>query len=122
VMVYMSGPGQPSTISEKLLKSITIIVGIVIIFCIALLLISFHFLVSPIEASSLLSLLLGSLILICGYYHLIYMLPKTMREMETRISMEALRASYWLVIFGLVIIVLCLLHLMGVLPPVEWCA
>jgi hypothetical protein len=63
-----------------------------------------------------LAFLLGGLILIYGYYHLVYVLPRIMKDMETRVSIEALRASFWLVIFGLVIILLGLLYLMKILP------
>jgi len=72
---------------------------------------------SSIDKTASLALLLGSSILVCGYYHLVYVLPRMAKDMETRISMEALRVSFWLVIFGLIIIVLGLLHLMGILPP-----
>lgn len=64
--------------------------------------------------------LLGSVILVCGYYHLVYVLPRMAKDAEARISMEALRVSSWLVIFGLIIIVLGVLHLMGILPPMVW--
>lgn len=64
----------------------------------------------------LLPLLVGILIVLVGYYHLIYKLPRISREFETRLSMEALRVSFWLVIFGLIIIVLGVLYLMDILP------
>ena len=67
-----------------------------------------------------LSFLLGSAVLVCGYYHLVYVLPRMAKDMETRVSMEALKVSFWLVIFGLVIIVLGVLHLMDILPPLGW--
>jgi membrane protein YdbS with pleckstrin-like domain len=69
-----------------------------------------------------LALLLGGLILAFGYYHLVYVLPKmvkymeTRTDIETRINIEALRASFWLVAFGLVIIFVGLLYLMKILP------
>lgn len=64
-----------------------------------------------------LAFLLGGLILVCGYYHLIYLLPKVAKDTETQINMEALRASFWLVIFGMIIITLGFLYLMNLLPP-----
>ena len=72
---------------------------------------------SSVDKAASLALLLGSSILVCGYYHLVYVLPRMAKDMETQISMEALRVSFWLVIFGLIIIVLGLSHLMGILPP-----
>jgi hypothetical protein len=70
--------------------------------------------------ASYLAFLVGSIILICGYYHLIYVLPIMSKDVETRLSMEALRVSFWLVIFGLIIIILGFLHLMNLLPPPAW--
>jgi uncharacterized membrane protein len=67
-----------------------------------------------------LTFLLGSVVLVCGYYHLVYVLPRMAKDMETRVSMEALKVSFWLVIFGLIIIVLGVLYLMGILPPLTW--
>lgn len=67
-----------------------------------------------------LAFLLGGLILAFGYYHLVYVLPRMAKDMETRVSMEALRASFWLVVFGLIIIVVGLLYLMNMLPPQIW--
>jgi len=52
--------------------------------------------------------LIGGLLILCGYYHLVYVLPRMGKDIEARISMEALRASFWLVMFGLLIIVLAL--------------
>jgi Ca2+/Na+ antiporter len=93
--------------------------GIIILVSPFLLLIVYLCILSM-DPTKLLPLLLGSLILICGYYQLIYKLPKMTKDIETSISMETLRASFWLVIFGLVIIVLGLLYLMGILPPTAW--
>jgi heme/copper-type cytochrome/quinol oxidase subunit 4 len=63
---------------------------------------------------------IGGLLILFGYYHLVYVLPRMSKDVETRISMEALRASFWLVIFGLVLVVLAFvlgfLLLMGKLP------
>ena len=67
-----------------------------------------------------LAFLLGGLLLIFGYYHLVYVLPRMTKDVETRVSIEALRVSFWLVIFGLIIILLGLLHLMNILPPSGW--
>jgi len=55
--------------------------------------------------------ILGGLIVIFGFYHLVYVLPRMAKDMETRISLEAHRASFWLVIFGLVIIVLSCVYM-----------
>lgn len=77
---------------------------------------------SPASISELLSLafLIGGLLILCGYYHLVYVLPRMGKNIEARISMEALRASFWLVIFGLVVVVLAFvfgfLLWMGKLP------
>ncbi|MEM2144588.1 MAG: hypothetical protein QW279_04455 [Candidatus Jordarchaeaceae archaeon] len=51
---------------------------------------------------------IGGLLTVYGYYHLVYVLPTLGKDIETRISMEALRASFWLVVFGLVVIILSL--------------
>ena len=72
---------------------------------------------SSVDQIGALAFLLGSAVLVCGYYHLVYVLPRTGKDVETRVSMEALRVSFWLVIFGLIIIVLGLLNLMNILPP-----
>lgn len=59
----------------------------------------------------------GVVILGVGYTCLVYFLPKKANDIDTRISMEALRASFWLVIFGLIIIILGFLYAMNLLPP-----
>jgi ABC-type multidrug transport system permease subunit len=89
--------------------------GILILACLVLLILLYYFIPSM-TATKLLPLLLGVLIVVAGYYHLIYKLPKMAKDVETRLSIEALRVSFWLVIFGLIIIILGLLYLMDVLP------
>lgn len=108
----MGASGKPSTLSRKLVLG-SIAAGMVIVALI------FFFAPSTYAIASL-AFILGGLVLVCGYYHLVYMLPKAAKDMETHISMEALRASFWLVIFGMIIITLGLLYLMNLLPPPGW--
>lgn len=66
-----------------------------------------------------LALIIGSGILALGYLSLVVILPLIDKKKDTRISIVALRASSWLVIGGLTIIILAFLHLMSILPP-NW--
>ena len=68
----------------------------------------------------LLAITFGIFILGVGYYCLVSVLPKKAKEKDTSISIIALRASFWLVIGGIVIIFLGFLYLMGVIPPLGW--
>lgn len=80
--------------------------------------------VSSINVIGTFTIFLGTAILISGYYHLIYVLPGMAKEVKTglaeellsRVCMQAVRVSFWLVILGIVIIFLGSLHLMGVIP------
>jgi len=111
----MGASTSPSDFSKKVILG-GVAIGIFIILLILLI-----FLLAPSTyAIAFSAFLLGGIILVCGYYHLIYKLPKMTKDMETRISMEALRTSFWLVIFGLVMIILGLLYLMNLLPPPGW--
>jgi len=112
VVEKMSAPAKSLTRSKKIVLG-SVIVG-------AIIGASVFFFATVIDGIAFLSFLLGSIILAVGYYHLVYVLPKMAKDMETRISIEALRVSFWLVIFGLIIIVLGILHLMGLLPPPGW--
>jgi hypothetical protein len=103
--------------TSKILLCLSIAIGICIVASILGITIYVSLSSSFVDKTASLALLLGSSIMVCGYYHLVYVLPKMAKSMETQISIEALRVSFWLVIFGLVIIVLGLLHLMGILPP-----
>ena len=51
-----------------------------------------------------------------AYYHLVSVLPRRAKETNASISIIALRASSWLVIGGLIIMVLGFLYLMGLIP------
>jgi len=103
---------KPSHLSmKKILGSVAI--GIVLILLML-------FLAPSRYKIAFLAFLLGGIILVCGYYHLIYILPKMTKDIEARISMEAIRTSFWLVIFGLIMIILGLLYLMNLLPPAGW--
>jgi len=108
----MVASAKPSDFSKKTILGTVAIVVIIIVLV--------FLLVPSTYAIASLALLLGGIILACGYYHLIYVLPKMTKDMETRISMEALRTSFWLVMFGLVMIILGLLYLMNLLPPPGW--
>jgi drug/metabolite transporter (DMT)-like permease len=98
----------------KSIGAIIIMIGVLLV----VLAFQYLFLESSINRTAFFVLFLGSGILMGGCYNLIYLLPR-MKEVETRISMEALRASFWMVIFGLIIILLGLLHMMGILPPLQ---
>jgi Trk-type K+ transport system membrane component len=65
-------------------------------------------------------LALGGGILFVGYINLIYWLPRKTKSFDTTISIQALKASLWLVIFGTIIIALGLLYLIDILPPPDW--
>jgi Na+/melibiose symporter-like transporter len=67
-----------------------------------------------------LTFLLGGLILLVGYYHLVYVLPEMTKDGETRVSVQALRASFWLVAFGLAVVLIGILFLMNILSPWTW--
>ena len=62
----------------------------------------------------------GACVLGVGYTCLVCFLPKKAKDVDTQISMEALKASFWLVIFGLIIIILGFLYSMNLLPPPGW--
>jgi amino acid permease len=109
IIDIMSTPAKPPALSKKIVfGSIAVGTGIVALI--------FLFARSGYGIASL-AFLFGGLLLAYGYYHLVYVLPKMTKDVETRISMEALRASFWVVIVGLIIIVLGLLYLMNLLPP-----
>lgn len=55
-----------------------------------------------------------------GYLCLVWVLPKKAREKDTSISMIALRASFWLIIAGIVLVFLGFLYLMSIIPPPGW--
>jgi Trk-type K+ transport system membrane component len=65
-------------------------------------------------------LTLGGGILFIGYYSLICWLPKKVKNIDTNLSIQALKASLYLVIFGFVIIILGLLYTVAILPPPDW--
>jgi quinol-cytochrome oxidoreductase complex cytochrome b subunit len=69
------------------------------------------------EDIGLLALMIGLGILATGYISLVLILPFISRKTDTSISIEALRASSWLVIGGLIIVILGFLYLMGLIPP-----
>jgi hypothetical protein len=62
----------------------------------------------------------GGGILCIGYLNLVHWLPKKTKNLDTVLSIQALKASFWLVIFGLVIIILGLLYLIDLVPPSDW--
>ena len=70
--------------------------------------------------TGLLAVTVGIFILGIGYYCLVSVLPRKAKEIDTSISLTALRASFWLVIGGIIIIFLGFLYLMGVIPPPSW--
>lgn len=113
VAEIMGGSTKWATLSKACFETLGIIfVALILIF-------SLYIFFNPPSVGNIASLafLLGGIILVCGYYHLIYVLPRMTKDMETRLSMEALRVSFWLVIFGLIMIVLGILYLMNLLPP-----
>ncbi len=59
----------------------------------------------------------GAILTLLGYYHLIFVLP-TIKTSDTSITAESLKASYWLVILGLALIVIFLI--LGFLLIVHW--
>lgn len=68
----------------------------------------------------LLAVTFGVCVSAAGYCCLVWVLPKKARETDTSISIIALRASFWLVIGGIIIIFLGFLYLMSVIPPPGW--
>jgi len=96
-------------------------ISILIFLCLLLLLIPMilYYFTYLQEPAKLLPLLLGIPLVLFGYIHLVYILPRMAKDAETRLSMEALRASFWLVIFGLILILFGVLSLMGILPSIE---
>lgn len=72
----------------------------------------------PIIASVI--LFLGGGILSVGYISLTYWLPKRTKNLDTSLSIQALKASFWLVVFGVVIIALGLFYMIDLLPPPDW--
>jgi hypothetical protein len=111
-----------STKWETFLKALalgTTAIGIMIVALIPIIA-AYILYASSIDIIPSLAFLLGGVILACGYYHLVYVLPRMAKDIETRLSMEALRVSFWLVIFGLIIIILGFLYLMNLLPPFGW--
>ena len=68
----------------------------------------------------LLAVTFGTFILGIGYYCLVSVLPRKAKEIDSSISMTALRASSWLVIAGIIIVFLGFLYLMSVIPPPGW--
>jgi len=68
----------------------------------------------------ILSIIFGVLFSAGGYCCLVWVLPKKAREIDTSISIIALRASFWLVVAGIIMIFLGLLYLMSVIPPPGW--
>ncbi len=67
---------------------------------------------------------LGSAVLVCGYYHLVYVLPKVAKEakmgigeeLESQVITWGARGSFSLIVLGFLIILLGLLNLMGIIP------
>lgn len=54
-------------------------------------------------------IILGLLLLFIGYFHVVYIIPKRMKNQETTLRIESLKSSFLLIIFG------CILILLGVL-------
>lgn len=75
---------------------------------------------SSIELIGFIAIFIASLLIVCGYYHLVYVIPRMGKEVDARVSMEALKASFWIIMFGLIIVVLVVvlsfLFLMGFAP------
>jgi hypothetical protein len=75
---------------------------------------------SSIESIGYIAIFMASLLIVCGYYHLVYVIPRMSKDVEARVSMEALKASFWIIMFGLIIVVLVVvlsfLFLMGFAP------
>jgi len=67
-----------------------------------------------------LALGIGLVISAVAYLFLVYILPRSDKKTDTRISIIALNASFWLVISGIIIIFLGLLYLMRIIPPPSW--
>jgi len=84
-----------------------IVIGFVLLLLsIAIILVSFgSFSISKL---CIVGIWVGGLLTLFGYYHLVYVLPIMGKDVDARISMESLQASFWLVMLGLVIIVLSL--------------
>jgi uncharacterized membrane protein len=76
------------------------------VFVIVISVVALHY--SIIDPLTVLALFGGSLLIVCGYFHLVYVLPRLSKDVEASVSMQALRASFWLVMFGLIIIVLAI--------------
>lgn len=69
---------------------------------------------------ALVILVLGGGISCVGYLNLIHFLPNKTKNQDTVISIQAVKASFWLVIFGLIIIILGLLYIINLTPPPDW--
>lgn len=68
------------------------------------------------EFTGILALLMGLGILATGYTFLVLILPFISKRTDTSVSIEAMRASSWLIIGGLIIIILGFLYLMEIVP------
>lgn len=92
-----------------------VIIGALII--IAFMLLIFYFNAEPLASkTSSIAIILGGILLMSGIYNLTYLLPRMTKDVEVRVSMEALRASFLIVLIGLIIILLGVLNLLNVLP------
>ena len=92
---------------------VVLVVGILIIACASVS-------VNDKPWTGLLAVTFGFFILGIGYYSLVSVLPKKAKETDTSISITALRASCWLIIGGIIIILLGFLYLMNIIPPSGW--
>jgi len=63
-----------------------------------------------------LAILVGNFLLMGGIYNLNYFLPKITKDVEIQVSIETLRASFWIIVIGLIITLLGILNLLHILP------
>jgi hypothetical protein len=61
------------------------------------------------------AIIMGLFLLLLGYLSLTLILPKIAKK-DVSISIEAFRASFWLVIVGSIIIILGILYWMEIIP------
>jgi hypothetical protein len=115
--VFRKSPQQNSKKYGNLLKWFSILIFLCLLVLIPTIIL--YYFAHLLESAKLIPLLLGIPLVLLGYIHLVYILPWMAKDVETRLSMEALRASFWLVIFGLILILFGVLFLMGILPSFE---
>lgn len=64
----------------------------------------------------LLALVIGLIMVMIGYASLGFLLPRAEKRWHYAVSVYSLRACFWMVVVGLVLVVLSSLYLMGLIP------